>query len=138
MDTFRPLAAPDAFSEEFRRRRVIVVPEAAHRIGLMAVIEQTDEASGMVIQADVIVPRAETKERFHLHHLYSCGVRFVGKMDLRDLLGGSGRGAKAQEQRHGGAAHGHNLAPRPPADKADAARLDTPKRRRLSQPAMGA
>ena len=134
------VSAPDAFAEELLRRRPVIVPYAAHGVGLVTPIEQTDQASGVVVEIDAIVPRPEAEEYAHLHHFDAGGVGVVGKLHLRNLGRGRGGGEQCEpENGHGDAAHDRHVALRQDqGTSADGARLDTRKRRRLFRPAMGA
>ena len=107
------MAAPDAFAEESQRRRLVVVPHAAHGVGLVAAIEQTDQAGGVVVQINAVVPRPEAEEHAHLHHFDAAGVGVVGKLHLRDL-GRIRRGGEQcePENGHGDAVHERHVASR--------------------------
>ena len=118
------VSAPDAFAEELLRRRLVIVPHAAHGVGLVAPIEQADEASGVVVEIDAIVPRPEAEEDAHLHHFDAGSVGVVGKLHLRDLGRGRGGGEQCEpEGGHGDAVHDRHVAPRQTGTRAVARRI---------------
>jgi hypothetical protein len=85
-----PPAAPNPIPEELRWLGTFVLPDAAHRVGLAPAIEQAHQPRGVVVEINVVVPRAEAEECVQLHHLDAGGVGVVGNLNLRDLRGRCG------------------------------------------------
>src|SRR5690242_20016438 len=76
------LSAPLALAEEFNGRCLVILPYPANAVDLMASIEQPDQAGGVVVDPDLIIPWTDPEIRCHLHDFDASGVGVVTQPHL--------------------------------------------------------
>ena len=88
------LTAPDALAEELNRSWAFFVPGAANRVDLLPPVEKADQAGGVIVQMDLIIPLPQAEEHVHLHDLDADSISVIREMHLRGLLRGRRNGFK--------------------------------------------